>query len=319
MSKSRWRLIIFLWLFGLLLIFCRERSLLSQRDTRVVVCDVGQGDAILIIDGDHQILVDGGPDAAVLRCLREEIPRVDKELELVILTHADADHFTGLIDVFQAYSVQRLLINNQYKESPEFAQFYNLLKNQQQTQQLKIEVPTSAQKWCETKKLCLEILWWSSESLPGNIFSYNFQISELSDMLKNFDQTNIDYNDGSIVINLIIDHKNILLTGDISEASELALLKSGLLKKIDVLKIAHHGSKSSSSSQFLALVQPEISLISVGQGNSFKHPTSAVLTRLAEINSQIWRTDLMGKITLIFRSGQLEVKSEKIAQNWLSW
>ena len=310
MSKKKmigW--ILFLWIVGLVLVFVRQRQQYGQ-ETRLVVCDVGQGDAILIIDGTHQILIDGGPDSSVLYCLQEEMLN-DDQIELVILTHADADHFTGLIDVFQTYKVEKLLINNLYKESPDFDQFYALVKRQQQQQQLQIALPTMAQKWCETERICLEILWCSEQPLPGNIFSYNFEIEKLSDMLKNIDQKNIDHNSGSIVVNLSIDHKNILLTGDIDETTELAMFTRGLLKKIDVLKVAHHGSKSSSSSQFLAVTQPEISLISVGRKNSFGHPTKNTLKRLIGVNSQILRTDLEGKITLIYSQGKLEVKDRK--------
>ena len=129
-------------------------------------------------------------------------------------------------------------------------------------------------------------------------------------MLTKFDQSNYDYNDGSIVILLELDHKKFLLTGDIGETTELAMIRGGLLNKIDGLKIAHHGSKNSSNAIFLSTVEPEISLISVGKSNSFGHPAKTVLDRLEQVESEVFRTDRQGKIVVTVENEKLMVRTE---------
>lgn len=300
-----------LWLIALILIKIEKNQQISYFvQPRLVMCDVGQGDAILITQGEKQILVDGGPDGKVLKCLAEEMPENDLEIDLIILTHPDLDHFGGLREVLKEYRIKEIMLNNLGKNSSEFIELYNLIEKEIENEGTKIESPALAQKWCETERLCLEIIWLSEKTLPENIFSYKYDNNYLSDMLTKFEQFDYDYNDGSIVVVLNLDQKKFLLTGDIGKASELAMVHNGLLSKIDVLKIAHHGSKNSSDPIFLATVRPEISLISVGKSNSFDHPAKVVTDHLKEINSQIYRTDKQGKVTVTVESSKLVIRTE---------
>lgn len=308
MSKNRAKLwILFgLWLVALGAGWCQRWKQEQQLSVpRLVMCDVGQGDAFLIIDGKTQVLIDGGPDAAVLKCLNEEMPAGDQEIELVVLTHADLDHFGGLAAVWQTYQVRYLMADQTTKNSAEFRTWYQLVNKTVRENKTKLLTPVVAQKRCLTARVCLTVLWHNQKSSPGNIFSYNLDFSDLSDLLSKFELKDSDYNAGSIVINLELDHKNILLTGDITAVEELALMRGGLLTKVDGLKIAHHGSKYSSDTDFLEFCKPEFSLISVGAGNRFGHPDKRVLADLEKQKTEILRTDQLGKVTLGVIEGRL--------------
>lgn len=303
--------LVILWLGAIVFIKLekvKEKKYSFQE--RLVVCDVGQGDAILISQGEKQILVDGGPDAKVLKCLAEEMPMDDRVIDLLILTHPDLDHFGGLIEVFKNYQIKEMILPNLGKNSKEFMELYELIWQAAKKEETKITKPELAQKRCETNSWCWEILRKNQASLPENIFSYKYSTNELSDMLTKFDQSNYDYNNGSIVIIVDLDHKKFLLTGDMEEAAELAIIDQNLLNKIDVLKIAHHGSKNSSNEFFLSVVRPEISLISVGKNNNFGHPTEVVLKRLQKLKSKIFRTDQQGKLVITIENSRLIVRTE---------
>lgn len=310
-NKYKKIILLILWLGALIFIRVEKNTKKDHFDQpRLVICDVGQGDAILITQGKQQILIDGGPDSKILKCLAEEMPEGDMELERVILTHPDLDHFGGLRDVFRKYQVKKITFNNLGKNSREFMELYELIWQKIKNEKTEIVKPELAQKWCETENLCLNILWQSEHILPEDIFSYKYDNNYLSDMLTKFDQSNYDYNDGSIVILLELDHKKFLLTGDIGETTELAMIRGGLLNKIDGLKIAHHGSKNSSNAIFLSTVEPEISLISVGKSNSFGHPAKTVLDRLEQVESEVFRTDRQGKIVVTVENEKLMVRTE---------
>ncbi len=311
-NKWKTKALGLLWLFALILELVDGQRKAEERNfPRLVMCDVGQGDAILVTQDDKQMLIDGGPDALVLHCLEEEMPYNDKVIEKIILTHTDLDHFGGLIEVLKRYQVKEIVLDNLGKESAEFEDFFNLLQLKQKNEGLKISSPVMAQTNCETKSICWQVLWHSQQVLPGNIFSYKNTFEDLSDMLKKIEHKNIDYNNGSIVIKMQIEDKNFLLAGDIAKNTELAMIGSGLLKKIDGLKVPHHGSKLSSTLDFLTILQPEISLISCGQDNNFGHPGAETLERLQAINSTVLRTDLLGKVVLIVKNGELIYETEK--------
>lgn len=264
----------------------------------VIFCDVGQGDAIFIQYGFWQFLVDGGPDDKVLDCLNAYMPFWDKKIEFVVATHADSDHISGLIDVLQKYQVQELMIG-EGKDSEDFRELKELLINQQQ-QGLMIKKPFLGQKIELSNRLKARILSLHSDS-EANFFDFNSNLTEASllDNISSDQSTEINYNNSSIVILLEIDDLKIILMGDLEIEGEQALIDAGMLTDVDVLKVGHHGSKSSSSLDFLEMIQPEFSVISCGKNNQFKHPNDEVLVNLEKIGSNILRTDQIGNIHLI--------------------
>jgi len=267
----------------------------------LVFCDVGQGDAILIRDGDTEILVDGGPDASVMQCLRDHLPVYDRTIELMVLTHPDADHFTGLTSVLAEYNVKTVWANNIAKASLDYYAFYSELMTDIIAGDLTIYSPQLGDFQCLTNTVCVEVVSDFREILTSNVFESLLSFGQLSQILSDSLPNSYDYNDGSIVLNLYFDDISVLLTGDAEEGQELALIRAGLLTDVDVLKAGHHGSKSSTSLPFLQIVQPETSIISCGQNNRYGHPHAQTLDYLVAAGSTVYRTDTMGEVAYICR------------------
>lgn len=250
----------------------------------LIFCDVGQGDAILAIKGSTQILIDGGPSDKVLGCLSEHLPFWDRDLELVVLTHPEYDHITGLASVIERYSVKQIISNSLVAESGVFNKF----RSEIVAKKIPVYSPKEGDQiklgavqiliYYPQEKLGDEIVWKSIDSpqVLGSSYGGNF-------------------NETAIVLEIDYGNFEALLTGDIGEGQEKALE----LKPVEVLKVAHHGSKYSTSKEFLAKIKPALAVISVGASNRYGHPTSEVLQRLRDLDIEILRTDLDGEIEIV--------------------
>lgn len=263
--------------------------LLQYPDTkvRVITCDVGQGDGILIQQAFFQIVVDGGPGNRLLTCLGKHMPFWDRTIEVVILTHPQADHYEGLIPLFSRYQVKHF-IASAYPGSGEH--FDQLVAVVSQEPNLNITIPHQGQI-LRQDELELEIIW--PRTKVGNKLDW-----------KNLDKVTPSkvIDDPNIISTVgILRYKSfsVLLTGDIGVPEEVALISNGVLTDIDVLKIAHHGSKHSSSTDFLRLVDPELVLVSVGAKNSYGHPAKDALDRVTEVNAKMYRTDEVGDVVVV--------------------
>ena len=253
------------WLVLLLFLLWTAIFSLPDNKLHLIFCDVGQGDAILISYHQTQVLIDGGPDNRVLSCLSAHLPFWDRQVEMVVLTHPEADHFGGLIDVIKRYSVKYFVSSNSIKTTPAFQEL------QQQILQKKV-LTYSLQEGGEIKIGLLDflVLWPRKD----------FYDSEL--------------NNHSLVLKLVFNHFTALLTGDLSSKFENQLD----LTPIEVLKIAHHGSQTSTSQNFLEKVKPKLSIISVGV-NKFGQPSPEILNRLNNLKIRISRTDQNGEIEIV--------------------
>jgi competence protein ComEC len=276
--------------------------LLSQWPSSVldiVFCDVGQGDAILLSYQSTQVLVDGGRNEKVLSCLGENLPFWDKKLEVVIATHPDADHIGGLTAVFDQYASNLIVTNGAEKKTNDFGDFKTSVSRKQTEKTTLLELQ-QGDSLSIGRDLVLKIL--SPQELKSQKRYINTAVSEteLWDKQPTYSDLELTSNDGSIVVFLEYKKYSMLLMGDLEEDGELALLEKGLVTKVDVLKVGHHGSKSSTSLPFLRTVLPEISVISSGKNNAYNHPTPEILARLSQYGSKIYRTDQQG--TLRFRT-----------------
>jgi len=239
--------------------------------------DVGQGDAIFIETPErHQILIDGGPDSTILEKLGAEIPFWDRTIDLVILTHPEEDHLSGLIGVLKRYKVENILWTSVLHAAPEYDEWNRAIENEG----AKIQIAKAGQKifWSKSPEDFIEILY-PFENLSGQDFK--------------------DVNDTSVVSRLVFGEKSFLFPGDIFEKAEGEILNRGVEVNSDVLKVAHHGSKTSSSSQFLAEVSPEIAVISLSKDNKYGHPHQETLEKLKNYGIRILRTDQDGDIKII--------------------
>jgi len=248
--------------------------------------DVGQGDAIFIKDQKlHQVLIDGGPDSTVLEKLGKEIPFWDNTLDLIILTHPEKDHVSGLIEVLKRYKVENILWTGILRDTSEFKEWEKLIESEG----AKIFIARSGQKikWSRTVLDRFEVLY-PFESLAGKEFK--------------------DSNNTSIVVKLIFGENSFLFTGDAYKSVERDLIEKGIDVDSDILKVAHHGSKTSSSEEFIKAVSPQEAIISVGKDNKYGHPHREVLETLAKYGINILRTDLNGDIKIICDSQSLKLK-----------
>ncbi len=256
------------WLSLLLVLLWSFIFSLPDNKLHLVFCDVGQGDAILISYHQTQVLIDGGPDNKILECLSKKMPFWDKQIEIVILTHPEQDHFGGLIDVFERYSVRYFVSNGLRKSSASF---------------------TGLEQSRKDKKV-LSLTIKAGDKIKFSSLQFLFLWPE-KDYLKND-----NLNDSSVVLKLIYGDFEALLPGDISEKVEKLLdLPAGGL---EILKVAHHGSKFSTSEEFLGKIKPKLAVISVGK-NRFGHPTPEVLERLNQVGARTLRTDRQGDIEIV--------------------
>ena len=237
----------------------------------IAFIDVGQGDATLIRDGNgFDVLVDGGRKSAsddLLEYMRQV--GVD-DLEVVLATHADSDHIGGLIAVLEAVDI------------PVESVYFN-------------GYPGDTQTWTEFSNAVTSIgLSLNQAQFPDTYSWGGINVQVLNPLPSMVDP---DQNKASVVLFLHYAQIAVLLPADIDSSVENQLSKRTVTLQADILKVAHHGSKFSSSQSFLQEVLPHEAVISVGP-NPYDHPTIETLTRLGNIGANIWRTDYVGTVLL---------------------
>jgi competence protein ComEC len=246
----------------------------SRQNLVVTFFDVGQGDAIFIeAPNGNQILVDGGPNDRILSKLGSTLPFWDRSIDLVVLTHPDKDHLAGLVDVLGRYKIGTVLWTGVEHSSVEYQEWVRLL---------------------EEREVSVVIAERGKRVDAGRGVHF--------DILAPFDdwrgRTAKKINDTGIVGRLQYGNNSILLTGDISKSVERRLIFTSVLDA-DVLKVAHHGSKTSSAEEFINAVSPDTVVIQVGRNNRYGHPTQEVLDRLAALDTVIFRSDVDGDIRFV--------------------
>ena len=238
----------------------------------MVFLDVGQGDAILILNGSYQMLIDGGRDGRLLlNKLGKYIPFWDRNIETIVATHPDQDHIAGLIDVMEKYNVKAIIENSDQSDTQTFKKFSEDMDLEKANKieaknGVKIKFPDGAE---------------------AEVIYPIFETGEIIDR---------ESNSGSIVIKLNYGENNFLFTGDLPKEQEKIIVDSGQDIYSGILKIAHHGSKYSTSPEFLEKVNPKDAVISVGKDNSYGHPNREILNLLQEKGINVFRTDEKGDI-----------------------
>ena len=266
------KIIVLLGTVGLVVVLAWWWGGQSNHLLTVTFFDVGQGDAALIrTPQDQTILIDGGPDRTILTKLGESLPWTRRTIDLVILSHPHADHVAGLNYVLARYRVRHVLMTGAIHTTPEYLKFLELLKNK--------EVPVTIAQAGQVIELnggvSVEVLW-----------PFKSMVGERVD----------DLNTTSIVNRVVYKATAMLFTGDTLKENEAALLNSGSDLTAQILKVAHQGSRTSSSEEFIKAVAPEVAVIPVGQ-NSYGHPHAEVVERLKKLVEVVLRTDAEGDIT----------------------
>ena len=236
--------------------------------------DVGQGDSIFIETPEgHQILIDGGPSSAVLEKLAKEMPFYDRTIDLIILTHPEHDHIAGLIKVLKRYNIDYILWTGIIRDTGEYKEWQKLI----QEQGANIKIAQAGQK-IKAGEAYLDII-------------YPF------DNLEGREAKNV--NNTSIISRLVFRENSFIFTGDAFKSVERELKERGAVLDSDVLKVGHHGSKTSSSQEFIQAVSPEIAVIQCGKDNRYGHPNFETLETLGMLGIEILRTDRDGDIKIV--------------------
>jgi competence protein ComEC len=266
-------LVVAVFFSFLVIYFSFELS--PKKFLQISFLDVGQGDSILLqtpLGG--KVLIDGGRDKKVLPELGKNLPSISNSIELVIATHDDSDHITGLIDVLKRYKV-KVLLYSLPNSSSELSR--ELLKVAREKNVRVVHV---------TKPMIIK-------SEDGVIIKILFPV-------KNMDQVSnseVLGNDASIVTQIIFGENKILLTGDLPQTGEKFLInKYGENLKSNILKLGHHGSDSSTNPEFLQIVKPEVAIVSAGKDNTFGHPHRSVMQLMEKFGIKVLRTDELGTI-----------------------
>lgn len=242
----------------------------SASQVRVVFINVGQGDSIWIHDQENRdVLVDGGPLSAGPTVVAYLQSQAIDDIDLLVLTHGDADHVAGLIHVLRSSIPIQAVADSGQTCSTDTCQTLTA----EMVKRGLTPTPLTAGQSLEMGLLKIHVL------NPQVLLSGND-------------------NDDSVVLRIEHDQVRFLLTGDISATAENRIMSAGLPLQAQVLKVAHHGSKYSSSATFLATVQPQVAVISVGS-NSYGHPAPETLQRLSDSGAQVLRTDQSGTIVLL--------------------
>ena len=253
----------------------------------IVACDVGQGDAILMQNGSSQVLVDGGVGSRVLDCLGKYMPFWDRQIEIIVLTHPQADHFSGLIEVFKRFKVGYFLAPGVDNST----QGYQVLKDLVMSSQVQIVNPSEGMN-VRLGKMYLDIINPTSKLLASeNVLGSVGEIGMFT--------TTRDLNDFSVVFNLTFGSFDAILTGDIGQEREKAILTTGKIKEVEYIKIPHHGSRNGLTKEFLDATSPSVAVISVGAKNTYGHPHKEILDMLKTAGVKVLRTDEMGDVEIV--------------------
>jgi competence protein ComEC len=233
------------------------------------VYDVGQGDSIFIeTAGGFKILIDGGPDRKVAEYLGKDLPFYSKKIDLLVVTHPQSDHLTGILDVVKNYQIKTLWVNAAKDKTRLFKEWEALLRAR------KIAATTVYQgdKMIFPDKTTVSVLWPKEEA------------------------SNTNLNTTSIVVQISFGSFDAIFTGDADKSAQPFTTDN---RSIEVFKVPHHGSKTSINEDFVSTLSPAASVISVGAKNHYGHPSLEVVNFLTKIGSKVYRTDTNGTVEIV--------------------
>lgn len=260
-------------------------SNIKQSNLKIYFVDVGQGDSTCIVTPKNKvILIDGGGnskdenyDIGKQTLLPYLLDKKINKIDYCIVSHFDSDHCGGLMYILKNLKVKNIIIGKQYEEYQNYKEFIKIAKDKK----INIRVVEAGEKITIEKNLYIDVLW---------------PINREKMVIQNA------INNNSLVFKLRYINFSMLFTGDIEEIAEKEILdnykENTELLKSTILKVAHHGSKTSSTKEFINIVKPKYAVIGVGKDNKFGHPSNVTIENLKTINTEIYRTDEMGEISI---------------------
>ena len=270
-------LIFSLFVIGLGVFYFVRIQHLDNKYLKVVFLDVGQGDAIYIeAPNGRQMLIDGGPDAKLLSSLAKVMPFADRSIDMVVETHADMDHIGGLPLLLDNYKVTSIVENGATADSKIYSSLEEKIKNNKINKII--------------ARRGMHIILDQNKNIYFDI------------LFPDRDVSGMDSNDGSIVGKLVYGNDSFMLTGDATMYTEnlIEWNESENTLHSNVLKLGHHGSRTSSSILWLEKVNPSIAIVSAGKNNKYGHPHQELLDRLSSLHIPFLNTADIGNI--IFKS-----------------
>lgn len=260
-------------------------SNIKQSNLKIYFVDVGQGDSTCIVTPKNKvILIDGGGnskdenyDIGKQTLLPYLLDKKINKIDYCIVSHFDSDHCGGLMYILKNLKVKNIIIGKQYEEYENYKEFIKIAKDKK----INIRVVEAGEKITIEKNLYIDVLW---------------PINREKMVIQNA------INNNSLVFKLRYIDFSMLFTGDIEEIAEKEILdnykENTEFLKSTILKVAHHGSKTSSTKEFINIVKPKYAVIGVGKDNKFGHPSNVTIENLKTINTEIYRTDEMGEISI---------------------
>ena len=273
--RTYWRIFV-LAVLCILTVFVFYLAFKPQQNIlRVAFLDIGQGDAIFIESPDgNQIIFDGGPGSALVRVVAGQMSLFDRHIDMIVVTNPDKDHFEGFIPLLSRYAVGALVDTGvDSSDNP----LYKELEKEIEKRNIPVVPARTGQRIILGGGAYIDIIFPDQD------------VSQLS------------HNDASLVARLVYGDTSVLLTGDTTKNMEHYIVsRYGDFLKADILKVAHHGSKTSSEDVFVKAVNPDIAVISAGKGNSYGHPHKEVLDVLEDNDIDVLITAEEG--TIVFES-----------------
>ncbi len=267
--------------------------------TRITVLDIGQGDAILVEGGrGGRMLIDGGPDPdRLLVELDRRLPPWDRRIDILVLTHPHEDHVAGMPLLLERYRIGRIYETGMRGPGPGYRAFdRELARGGAPARAL---LSTGAR--IAVDDIRFRVLWPDPGRVPRQPPDAGRGI-----------------NDVSVVLLGEVAGRRILLTGDVEDDVDPLLASRGL-PPVDILKVAHHGSATASTSTFLDEVRPKVAIVSAGAGNPYGHPARSTIDRLAATGARVLRTDTDGSVAVtIDPAGAIAVSTTGARRSWLS-
>jgi len=257
---------------------------------RVTILDVGQGDGILV-EGSRggRLLVDGGPDPGrLLVALDGHVPPWDRRIDTLILTHPHEDHVAGLALLLDRYRVGRVFEPGMVGPGPGYEAWVERLARPRSPSRGGL----AAGDRLQVDEISLRVLWPIRGQVPVRPPDGGTGINNVS-----------------VVLLGEVGARRFLLMGDVEQAIDPQLLATGL-PRVDLLKIAHHGSKTATTQPFVEAVRPRVAVASAGAGNPYGHPARATLDRLSAAGARVMRTDRDGTVVVGFEPGEMTVRAE---------
>lgn len=274
-----------------LILFLAWNSQWPGGDWQLANCDVGQGDSLVINLGSHQgLVIDAGPDATLEdRCLTQLGIRT---IPVLVLTHFHADHVEGLAGLIRGRTVGQIWVSNNNDPIFESNRVRGWVGN---NQLIAVKKGATFDLPSVRGPIRIKVLW------PANSPHISTGVGATGSMINN----------SSVVLEIISPDFSLLAAGDVEPAAQTEILP--LLRHVDIYKVSHHGS-AHQVKEFMERLSPDLSIISVGEGNPYGHPAAQTLATLDRLRSRIYRTDKNGAIAIVARSHRLSVHTS--AGSW---